>query len=245
MSTVINQIVLGDTPDFNISTIASTYAYWRADRPNTLTIDASNKVVGWKDSLGSGRDWAQSSSSNAPSYNPAKASNGRPALDFNKLLQIWMDSTTMSRPAGDMSVWFMVDRVNATGATEDLFSTQTGLLVIASISGTTGNTGYYDSAWRQGANGVTGNQALGFQYSGTGGSSGTVYRSMTSLGSFSYTTAKAIGGTTGLGAYYDGTAQWFDGCIYEMIIYNSALSFSQRSTLMDYWSKKYRFDPNA
>ncbi len=244
MSTVINEIILGGSNEFNIATIAPTYAYWRADRPNTLSIDASNKVVVWKDWLGdSSKDWIQSTSGSAPIWNPAKAATGKPALDFVTAAQLFMQNS-MTRSASDMSVWFMVDR-GSTTAVQDIFTTQTGLLVLASVSSTSSFTGYYDTAWRQGSNSVTGTQALGFQFSGTGGSAGTVYRSMTSLGSFSYASARAIGGTSAIGAYFDGSAQWYDGCIYEMIIYNSALTIGQRTELLTYWGNKYRFDINA
>lgn len=245
MSTVIDQIILSGSPDFNISTIADTYAYWRADKPTTLTIDGSNKVVAWRNSLGDAtKEWTQPTSGSAPIYNPSKAVTGKPALDFVKAAQLYMQNT-MTRTASDMSIWFMVDRVNSAGSTEDIFSTETGPLTLASIAGTTGYTGYYDTSWKQAVNSVTGTSALGFQYTGTGATAGTMYRGFTSLGNFTYSTARAFGGTSGLGAYFDGSAQWFDGCMYEVIVFNSALTFAQRTTLLDYWAKKYRFDPNA
>ncbi len=233
----------GGAPDFDLSTIASTYAWWRADKASTLTVDGSNKVTEWRDYLGDAtKTWSQPTSGSAPIYNPSKAATGKPALDFIAAAQLYMQST-MTRAASDMSIWFMIDRPTTT-AVQNLFTTQTGLLVVASVSGTSSFTGYYDTAWRQGANSVTGTQSLGYQFSGTGGTAGTIYRNLTSLGSVSYA-ARAIGGTSALGAYFDGSAQWNDGCVYEAIIFNSALTFAQRSTLQGWWSTKYSYDSAA
>lgn len=234
----------GGAPDFDLTTIASTYAWWRADKPSYRTVDGSNRVTRLMDYMGdSSKDWAQATSGSAPMFNPSKAATGKPALDFITAAQLYMQNT-MTRAASDMSIWFMIDRPDST-AVQNLFSTQTGLLVVSSVSGTTGNTGYYDTSWKQASNLVTGTQAIGFQFSGTGATSGSVYRGLTSLGTFAYSTARAIGGTSGLGTYFDGSAQWFNGCLYEMIIFNSALTFAQRSTLLSWWGAKYGYDPSS
>jgi hypothetical protein len=94
---------------------------------------------------------------------------------------------------------------------------------------------YFGVTWREVAAATTTAQILTYIFDGT---TGTIYRNGTSLGSGAYTPT-AVGGTVLLGCNYTGSTGCFNGLLSEVVIYEGALSATQRQSVEAYLNGKY------
>jgi hypothetical protein len=139
--------------------------------------------------------------------------------------------TGLTSTSGSYTFFFAVDRV--TGANW-IFDTKTGRFVLA-----TANSSKYswnDGSWHDIASTTTGWQSIVYHFAS--GGNGTIYKNGSSLGYDAYT-AKNIGSAVGLFSDYGGSANSFIGDAGEFILYDTALSDTDRGTVETYLNNKW------
>ena len=139
--------------------------------------------------------------------------------------------TGLTSTSGSYTFFFVFDRLSTANW---MFDTQTGRFVLATSN--SGNYSWNDpGGWHNIASTTTGWQSLTYHF--TSGGNGVIYKNGSSLGSAAYTT-RNIGGRVGLFSDYTviGTKS---GNHSEIIIYDSALSDTNRQTVETYLNNKW------
>ena len=139
--------------------------------------------------------------------------------------------TGLTSTSGSYTFFYVVSR----GSSGDwLFDSQSGRFVLAASNGS--KYSWNDGAWHDIAAAGDGWQMLTYHF--VSGGNGTIYKNGTSLGSAAYT-AKNIGGLVGLFADYTAAANIFMKTAGEYILYNTALSDTDRGTVETYLNTKW------
>lgn len=189
-------------------------------------------VALWEDKSGNNYNAVQTVAGQRPTYK-TNIINGKPVV--RNAAGKGMLLTGMVVPSGSKA-FFAVISPQATGIIQYLFDTETGRLVIATLTDTSGKVGWYDGTWRSIANAAAGFQILCWNL--TSGGNGEIFRNGTSLGTAAYS-AKAIGGVIGLFQVYDQWTAWVVGDLAEFIVYDSALGAVDRVSIENYLNSKY------
>ena len=189
-----------------------------------------NAIYQANDKSGNGYHATQTNATYKPTYK-TNIKNGLSVArsDGNDMLSLSPVSTSGSY------TFFFVYTVPDNGTDDWLFDTQSGRLVLAHDYGD--GVAWNATVWRKIAALQTGWQILTFSF--VSGGNGTIYRDGASLGSAGYS-AKNIGGSSRLfGAYDSLGSNGIIGDFAEVIIYESALTETDRGTVHTYLNNKW------
>jgi len=142
--------------------------------------------------------------------------------------------TGLTSTSGSYTFFFIVNRATIGNW---LFDTQTGRFVLSTYNN--GNYSWNDpGGWHDIASTTTGWQSLTYHF--TSGGNGVIYKNGSSLGSAAYT-VRNIGSAVGLFSDYSvsGSSNAFVGDAGEFILYNTALSDTDRGTVETYLNNKW------
>jgi hypothetical protein len=211
----------------------------------TLWLDASDltgyadgdPVATWPDRSVNGHD-GTAPSGNEPLYRTSGV-GGQPALDFVNAADYYQFSITNA--ARYWTFFFVVDADNPSHAgLSYLWDTQTGRIILAQREDT-GVIAYYASAtWRRTATAPAAGEQV-YEFNLAAGGTANIYRDKTALTAGLAYDDRAIGGVSRLGSAHNSNANFFDGRIAEVILYNSALGTTDRDTIYTYLADKYGF----
>jgi Ca2+-binding RTX toxin-like protein len=208
------------------------------DASDASTITESGGAVSeWRDKSGQGNDSGQDTASRQPELVTV---NGRQQLEFDADSL----SVAINNAPSNYTFFATANFTTASVAGRYLFDTNVGRLVLSQ----TGNSGlgyldYFDSGgWKDIAPAITGKQLITWHLDSSTG--GEIFRDGLSLGSSSYT-QMAIGGGTALGSVVGAGGSYIEGSIGDFIIFNTALSDTDRQTVERYLSNKYGIELDA
>lgn len=176
----------------------------------------------WNDSSGNGN----TASGGGGATLVTNALNGHSVARFNGSGNNL--SAAISHAASDYTIICVVKPASAPTIGAYLLDTQTGRMIVAQSGNGSSLVGYYDGAWHQSAASTTGAwQMLSFVLSSGGA---TVYRSGSSIATGTYS-QKAVSSPLVIGSAYDSGGAFISADIAAILIYSSALSGTDRSSV--------------
>ena len=203
-------------------------------------VGANGSVARWQDKSGNGIHCTQSTSGYRAVRKIAQQ-NGFDALLFDGVDDRFFLSPSFS--AGNWTFFFACKPATSSRGAGGryIFDTQTGRILLAQHDAVTvpySSVSSYVTAWNEHAVSTTANQVLCWRLNSTG-TAGQVYRNGTQIGSdFSYS-QRAIGGNTAIGGDYSGGDAMIDGYLYEVLVYNTALSDTNMGIVNSYLQTKW------
>lgn len=203
-------------------------------------VAADGPVARWEDKSENQRHATQETSTRRPLRRTAHR-NGRDAIELDGSNDQFVLS--MSLAASNWTVFFACDPATANntagGVGRYLLDAETGRLVLAQHDGINFNdVGVVASGgWTEVASSTADPQVLAFSLNSSA-TSAKVFRNGTQIGSAYAYTQTALGGSIGLFGSYDpgGVA---DGVMYEVLLYDSALSDTDRESVEAYLMSKW------
>lgn len=204
---------------------------WWLDANAITGLSADDPVSTWADRSVNGDDFTASGGVR-PLYRTS-SQNGLPGVDFDGSDDS-MTNASASVTSGPRTLFMCVNPDNTTGVDQYYIDIQTGRFILAHLTNSNPNSGWYDGSWRSVASGTTSAQVLTFVVPGSGGE---LFRDGTSLGTADVT-ERALGGTIGLGSNYTGTAN-FAGLIFEWFMYDTAVSVGVQQSAEAYLRNKW------
>lgn len=228
--------VLFSSSGFNLKSIPGLALWLRADKGAVVS---SGKVQLWQDQSGFGNDFVNAVSATSPLYNAFKATlNNKPTVQFVNGSSYYLANASFVQSGTSHTLMVAYAPDSVTAVQEILFS-ETGQLAFAHVAATTGQMGYYDgTAWRQAGVSTSPTGAHTVAFNLVGGGSGYIYKDGTLLSTTTYT-SKSLSARCGLGASYDGTAQYLNAHIAELAYWNRSLSAAEMDTVQAYYKLKY------
>ena len=188
------------------------------------------------DLTGNGHHKTQNANGNQPAFAPTGI-NGKGAADFVPASSNYMTvADDISSAAGKTfaAVYHPDSAVVSDQRLMHLANDAPGGNIIAShLTTTAGQTGYYDTAFRNIAAATSAAQLMVWHLDG--GGTGTMYRNNSSIGSSTYTD-KAVSSATAhkVGSNISGTGAFFDGRLSFLAIWESAIDSTDRDALWTY-----------
>lgn len=194
-------------------------------------VAADGSVARWEDKSGNSYHATQSNAARQP-QRKTSIQNG---LDVLRLDQDAL-SLSLSLSANNWTFFVAAKPGSNTANSRYYLDSQTGRLIFAQLGNTSSNIGWYDGTWRTIAAATTAAQVLTYRLSSS--ENGAIFRNGSSLGTAAYT-QKAIGGGVHVLSDYDGGGGFADGDVYEMILYEGALSTGDREAVENYLMTKW------
>lgn len=147
-------------------------------------------------------------------------------------------SGTPSAASGNYTAFLVFTPVSQFGG-QYIFDSQTGRLIIGARSATTGDSGWFDGAWREGSGTLATNQLhlITYQLNSTG-TSGNVTIDGANVVNAVYT-AKAIGGSIGFGGNFSLSGSFITGYVGEFRLYPSDIGATRIATVTAYLKNKW------
>ena len=212
--------------DYQPSSISGLRVWLKADAITGIV--NGGQVTTWSDSSGNGINFTQATSTKQPTY-VRNAINGKPALHFTASTQQTMtNATNFSTP----NTIFYVSR--QTGGTKARLLSGLSNNWLLGYHGGNKNMAYFEGWVSSG--GITADNDWHIYSSTQTASLSTVYENGAQL----YSNANGVTGPNGLSLNgYQGTSEFSDGDIAELIIFNSALSDTDRQKVNNYLNNKY------
>lgn len=188
-------------------------------QPSLVTLSGA-KVTTWADRAGhaDGSSATQGTDANRPTYDAAGI-NGRPAVNFAASQQLVL---AMNAVAANRTVFIVSKPDAATGANQVYVTTASGALYLMHQTSTSGKTGFYDGAFKEGTS-VAGAQIVTYRLTaGTG--TATIRINGNVIATVNHA-ARAFGGTgQRIGSDTAVNASQFKGLIGRVTVYTGALS---------------------
>lgn len=166
--------------------------------------EAGTGVSSWVDGAGAVA-FAQGTDANRPTYIASEATlGGKPCVHFDAPSLDLLTTGSLSAPSSEWTLYLFGDFLTsgATDVQQWLLDTQTGRLAWL-FATTNALGGFYDGAYQRAAGLSTGAHSWVWV---TDASAGAVYEDGSLVGSTVPVTTRAIGGTVGVGAAYNGAA---------------------------------------
>ena len=228
--------VLFSSSGFNMKSIPGLALWLRADKGAVVT---AGKVQLWQDQSGFGNDFVNAVSATSPLYNATKSNmNNKPSVQFVNGSSYYLANASFVQSGTSHTLMVATSMDSLTAVQEILFS-ETGQLAFAHVAATTGQMGYYDgTAWRQAGASTSATGAHTLTFNLTGGGSGLIYKDASLLATLTYS-SKSLSARCGLGASYDGTAQYLNGHICELAYWNRSLASYEMDIVQAYYKQKY------
>jgi hypothetical protein len=203
-----------------------------------ITLDGSN-VSTWADQSGNNNDATQGIAARRPEYGATAGVSGLPGIIFDESNTKWMDITGLANASNDWTILCVLNQGTLTGNPQDIICHQTGPVVHAATRITFDFVGGYDStSWRQVAAVLLGDQLLGWVWDSSGPTI-TVSRNGSDINFNTYDGTISMAGSAAIGAFWDGSQQWFNGVLSEIIIYPRILTTEELTSLNAYLLAKY------
>lgn len=244
----------------------SNLVLWlNANKASSITQNGSNEVSQWADLSGNGYNFAQATLSEEPLYGTAASPSGMPALTFTSTSTQYLSIASLPASisfTGGVSA-LAVASYNAPQTAQGwqrIFDFGNGAASNNFMMGRRGNTANaYFEGWKGGAGDqtwtttnpiVNGSENI-YEAVQQGGAAGT----LTSVAHYLAGAAQAASGAAGSSktwvpaaiartSNYIGRSNWnadnyFSGTMSEILVYNTALSTSQRVILENYFSAEW------
>ena len=208
----------------------------------TLTLAGnSDPIEQWNDQSGNSEHADQTNIANRPIYLTGQA-NGLNAVSFNGLDE-WFDSVlaTGTLASGDITAFLVVDPTTIVAGQEYLFTSNVSPSIMAhkADTGTNDELGFFYNGgltgWEIFGTAQTGLQLITFKVDGT---SISAYRDGTLLSTQLGDTVSFGGGFT-IGADIGGLQFFYEGLLYELYIFDSALDDTSRGLVETFLINKY------
>jgi len=199
----------------------------------TTQVSADGQAVQqWNDKSTSAANATQTSAGDRPVYKTA-IRNGKSILRFDGIVSNF--SLALTRSSENRTVFIVAGNIPTAGTIKYFFDSETGRFVLAQLGNTANTVQFYDGSWVGSAAATATFQCLTYRLASAGAE---IYRNGASIATGAHTN-KAIGGSTRIGANYvpDGSFLSMDLC--EMVIYNSALSTTDRQSVESYLTSKW------
>lgn len=230
-------------PFINPTNIAGLQLWLRADLGITLS---GSEVINWADQSGIGdnnRNATQSAGSTCPTFNSSDSNfNNQPTLSFSNASAQWMTTNAWTTYIAQPTTIVFVCSQNSAGGTAYKFTggVTNGDAPQMYYNGGGDNTWsiYSDTVNLTGPS-ATANTPIVFYAEFNGGTSSI---------RISQETPFVIGATNpsncgqygfGIGGDSNGSSEYLDGTIAEVLVYNSILSTIDRTNLQNYLSARY------
>ena len=201
-------------------------------------VSANGGVARWQDKSGNARHATQSTSSKRP-VRKTNQQNGLDALQLDGANGCF--GISMSLGASNWTYFFAVRPATSSSNNNVryLFDSETGRLIVAQhASGSYNSVGFFDGTWKEVALATTASQVLTYKLDSSG-TNARIYRNGVAVGSAASYTQKSIDGAVGLFSAYDQAGGRADGLVYEVLLYNSALSDANRALVENYLIAKW------
>jgi hypothetical protein len=187
----------------------------------------------WNDQSGNVGNATQSNATKKAKW---YSNSGRPVLKFYGAEDY---NLPVSLSAGSVTLFCAIEIVDATSIVTYLIDSATGRFIFALVSGTSQQTGWYDTniTWRSFGTITNGWHTLIWWLENT--QTSYVYLDGAPLGAGAIYNSTAIGGATTLGSKYDESASWMYANLGELGLYNSALSSVDLASLQSYLKARW------
>jgi hypothetical protein len=189
------------------------------------------------DGAAGGGSFTQATADDKPHYRTgANGINGHPAYQFGggSPNHHWA-SGTFASTAGDYTVYIVADP--ATTGNEYFFDSLNGANRLI-LGNDTGDVGFYDSSWKGFAAATDAAQILTFVLESTG-TQAEGYRNGSQIGVAKAYTAEEIGSASAIGARYNGLANWYEGLLGQILIYEGVHSAATRGSVESWLSSRW------
>lgn len=188
-------------------------------QPSLVTLSGA-KVTQWTDRAGhaDGSNATQGTDANRPTYDAAGI-NGRPAINFAASQQLVL---AMNAVSANRTVFIVSKPDAATGANQVYVTTASGALYLMHQTSTSGKTGFYDGAFKEGTS-VAGAQIVTYRLTaGTGTATVRINGSIIATVNHS---SRAFGGTgQRIGSDTGVNVSQYKGMIGRISVFTGALS---------------------
>jgi hypothetical protein len=211
-----------------------------SDGGSDLLANNGETVDEWRDQSPNFNHAVQNTGTNKPTY-LTNQQDGKPALQFNTDDFMTLSFTNSSTP---LSGIFMIDADNSGSGSDSeyLMDIQTGRLVFAHIDGEAtfedDNGILRGTTWGRFTDAISGLQRLHFE-SATGTGMRLWRNNVSQTLTGGSTGNSAIGGDISIASDNSGTGAYFNGLIYEIILYNRVLTTTERDRIDQYFVEKY------
>lgn len=237
-------IVFTPRIDFSPKDIEGLLAWYRAE---SLTLSDGAAVGSWTDSSGNGHTLSQSTASLKPLfYSKTGIINGKPVVRFDGTDDLMTPATTYIDQTKKLTAYALVkpssvhDGVIFTSAASsgDFLRYRNNAGTLQVRTGVLSGGSVFDAN----AAVAAGNWArLAVVMDATDSAAGafTIYENNSSLGASTASVRTAPDGGLTFGSVPDGTQQWFNGDVAEIMIYEGAHTSTQRMEVDAYFTRKY------
>jgi hypothetical protein len=204
-------------------------------------VAANGAVARWEDKSGNSRHLTQSISGNRP-LRRTNRQNGLDVIELDGSNDCF--ASTMSIAASNWTFFFAVKPTTVSGdlGGRYFFDSETGRLIIAQIDnngdGPYSSVAFFSGEWNEISAPTTPSQVLAFVLDDNG-TNGKVFRNGTQIGIAASYSQRAIGGQIRFFGDFTSTGAFADGLVYEVLLYNSALSDADRSAVESYLMSKW------
>lgn len=222
--------------------ITNRLGHARADASNITLV--SDKVSAWADLSGNGFDLVQTSAGSRPAV-VESATGGRDAVRFDGIATFLDWSALVKASAANYSVAIVFDAKDVTTITRYLWSCQTNLLTCCYESNSPNQYSYFQQAnlWQKsGDTPTTGWQWVQWDLVAGGAA---IYKNGTAIATGLAYGAQTLGaGTTkALGALHDGSANWCQVDVAEVLVTDGQMSADDRALFDEYVQSYYAITP--
>ena len=243
LSTVRVPKSLASSPIFTVRRVASAdevgiygfnssgYYSTSAGGPYSDLLSSEDHYVKiWHDQSGHNYDASQTT----PAAQPKLVLEGTtPIIDFNGTS--YYLTISMTTGVSNFTFLFGIKQPNpAIGTNKYLFDSQGGSarLMIAYPSFGVEKTGYHDGSWKQTSLSATDWIRLSFILES---GSAKIKNLNTDLATGLAYSQRSLGGIISIGSYYQGTANWFNGSMKNLMIFDSVITNANISTINDFF----------
>lgn len=208
------------------------------DYAGTQLASANDAVLRWNDESGNGFNFG-AWNSQAPVYK-SSIQHGLPAMTNGVVSagnQSSMKITNSITASGSCSLFFVFNQATTT-QTQYLLDSVTGRMICSASADST-KIGAYDGSWHDVATATLTGPYLAEYILKTGTTQASIYTNAVQCGSSFTYSATAIGGATAVFGGNSSATSPMIGYMMEVIIYNSALSTTDRQKVEAYLNAKY------
>lgn len=192
---------------------------------SSITLEAGNKVSQWSSRAGGGH-YANNAVSNEQPVFTENVQHGKPALVFNGTSHR-LRLPTFSHAASDWTLLLAARPTSAVGTLKYWLSSQQGggSMMIGHLTSSFGQTGYFDSGWRNLASATTGSQILAIRL--MAGDGGLLRRNGAVAGSHANYSQEAIGTSAAIAARDDLLMNALSVSLFELLLYDRGLTTAE------------------